>query len=48
MPTAESTFSGALAYPVGPLDRGLAQVVGIVLTYSRLTVGLSGAAGMTR
>ena len=31
-----------------PLDRGLAHVVGVVLTYSRLTVGLSGAASMTR
>jgi len=46
--TAELTFNGAVAYPVGPLERGLANVVGIVLTCSRLTVGLSGAAGMTR
>lgn len=46
--TGEITYNGALAYPVGPLDRGVANVVGIVLTYSRLTVGLSGAAIMTR
>ncbi len=46
--TAEITFNGAVAYPVGPLDRGVANVVGIVLTYSRLTVGLSDAAFMTR
>ncbi len=46
--TGEMTFNGAIAYPVGPFDRGLANVVGIVLTYSRLTVGLSGAASMTR
>lgn len=46
--TGEMTFDGALAYPLGPFDRGLAHVVGIVLTYSRLTVGLSGAASMTR
>ncbi len=46
--TAEITFNGAVAYPVGPLDRGVANVVGIVLTYSRLTVGLSAAAFMTR
>ncbi len=46
--TAELTFNGAIAHPVGPLERGLANVVGIVLTYSRLTVGLSGAANMTR
>lgn len=46
--TAEITFNGALAYPVGPLDRGVANVVGVVLTYSRLTVGLSAAGFMTR
>ncbi|MBI9082802.1 MAG: acyl-CoA dehydrogenase family protein [Desulfobacterales bacterium] len=46
--TGELTFNGAEAYPVGPMDRGVANVVGIVLTCSRLTVGLSGAAGMTR
>ncbi|MDD5712119.1 MAG: acyl-CoA dehydrogenase family protein [Smithellaceae bacterium] len=46
--TAEITFKGAVAYPVGPLDRGVANVVGIVLTRSRLTVGLSCAASMTR
>lgn len=46
--TAEITYNGAVAYPVGPLARGLANVVGIVLTYSRLTVGLSCAAFMTR
>ncbi len=46
--TAELTYDGAIAYPLGPLDRGVAIVVGLVLTASRLTVGLSGAAGMTR
>jgi len=46
--TAEMTFDGALAYPVGPLERGLANMIGIVLTYSRLTVGLSGGASMMR
>ena len=46
--TAELTFDGAAAYPVGPLERGIANVVGIVLTFSRLTVGLSSAASMTR
>lgn len=48
LPTAEITYNGAIAYPVGPLDRGVANIVGIVLTYSRLTVALSGAAAMTR
>ncbi len=46
--TGELTFNGARAYQVGPLDRGVANVVGVVLTYSRLTVGLSAAAFMTR
>ena len=46
--TGELTFNGAIAYPVGPLDRGVANVVGIVLTYSRLTVGLGAAAYMSR
>jgi alkylation response protein AidB-like acyl-CoA dehydrogenase len=46
--TGELTFNGAVAYPAGPLERGVANVVGIVLTYSRLTVGLSCAAFMTR
>ena len=46
--TAEITFNGAVAYPVGPLNRGVANVVGIVLTYSRLTVGLSAASSMAR
>ncbi len=48
LPTAEISYNGAVAYQLGSLDRGLANVVGIVLTYSRLTVGLSGAATMTR
>ncbi len=34
--TAEVTFTGATAVPVGPLDRGLAIVVGSVLVTSRL------------
>ena len=46
--TGEISFNGALAYPLGPLERGVANVVGIVLTCSRLTVGLSAAAFMTR
>lgn len=46
--TAEITFNGAVAYPVGPLNRGVANVAGVVLTYSRLTVGLGSAAYMAR
>jgi len=48
LPTAELTYNGAVAYPVGPLERGLANVVGVVLTHSRLIIGLSSAACMTR
>ncbi|MDD5224415.1 MAG: acyl-CoA dehydrogenase family protein [bacterium] len=46
LPTAEITLNGALAYPVGPLDRGVANVVGIVLTLSRLAVGIGMSSGM--
>ena len=46
--SGELTFNGALVYPVGPLNKGISNVVGIVLTYSRLTVGLSAAAFMLR
>ncbi|NMB66071.1 MAG: acyl-CoA dehydrogenase [Spirochaetes bacterium] len=48
LPTAEITFNGAIAYKAGPIERGIANVVGIVLTHSRLTVGLSAAAAMIR
>ena len=46
--TGELSYHGAVAYPVGPLDKGVANVVGIVLTYSRLTVGITSAAFMAR
>ncbi|MCG8633991.1 MAG: acyl-CoA dehydrogenase family protein [Desulfobacterales bacterium] len=46
--TGEISYNGAVAYPVGPLDKGVANVVGIVLTFSRLTVGLTSAAVMAR
>ncbi len=46
--TAEISYFGAVAYPVGPIDQGIASVVGIVLTCSRLTIGLFSAAIMTR
>lgn len=48
LPTAEITFNGTVAYPVGPLNRGVANVVGIVLTYSRLALSIGSAAGMAR
>ncbi|MHA1805854.1 MAG: acyl-CoA dehydrogenase family protein [Promethearchaeota archaeon] len=47
LPTAEITYNGAVAYPIGPLEKGLANIVGIVLSLSRLHVALGMAsAGM--
>ncbi len=48
LPTAEITYNGSVAYPVGPLKKGLADVVGIVLTLSRLHVAFGMAAGALR
>ncbi|MCX5848553.1 MAG: acyl-CoA dehydrogenase family protein [Deltaproteobacteria bacterium] len=48
LPTAEITYNGTVAYPVGPLNRGVANVVGIVLTYSRLAISIGSAGGMAR
>jgi len=48
LPTAEVAYEGALAYAVGPVDRGVANAVGIVLTLSRIAVGMSSAASMIR
>lgn len=48
LPTAEISFDGALAYPVEPMDKGIAHVVGIVLSCSRLTIGIFSAAVMSR
>ncbi|MEW5737177.1 MAG: acyl-CoA dehydrogenase family protein [Thermodesulfobacteriota bacterium] len=48
LPTAEINYDGAVAYPLGPLSRGLANVVGMVLTLSRLTLALAGGAGALR
>ena len=48
LPTAEITYNGAVAYPVGPLEKGLADIVGIVLSLSRLHVAFGMAAGALR
>ena len=48
LPTAEMTFDGAEAWALGPVERGLANAVRIVLTVSRLTIGLASAAYATR
>ncbi len=48
LPTAEVQYEGAIAYAVGPTDRGVANAVGIVLTLSRIAVGVASAASMIR
>ena len=48
LPTAEITYNGAVAYQVGELERGLANIVSIVLSHSRLITGISTGAQLTR
>jgi alkylation response protein AidB-like acyl-CoA dehydrogenase len=48
VPTAELEYDGAACYSVGPTNRGVANAVGIVLSLSRISIGISSAAGMTR
>jgi alkylation response protein AidB-like acyl-CoA dehydrogenase len=48
VPTAEVEYDGALCYAVGATNRGVANAVGIVLTLSRITVGIASAASMIR
>ncbi|MFX1453357.1 MAG: acyl-CoA dehydrogenase family protein, partial [Promethearchaeota archaeon] len=45
LPTAEITYNGAVAYPIGPLEEGLANIVGVVLSMSRVHVGNFAAGG---
>jgi alkylation response protein AidB-like acyl-CoA dehydrogenase len=46
--TAEITYNGAVGYPIGPLEKGLANIVGIVLSLSRLHIAFGMAAGALR
>ncbi|KAF0820801.1 Acyl-CoA dehydrogenase [Bacillus sp. ZZV12-4809] len=48
LPTGEFQYNGALAYPVGPAGKGVAVAVGIVLTLSRLEIGIACAGFMLR
>jgi len=48
LPTVEIEFDGAVAYPVGPLGRGVANVVGYVLTTSRINVSIGNVASDLR
>ncbi len=47
LPTGEITYNGSIAYPIDPLDQGLKIVTGIVLTHSRITVGVGAVAVMS-
>ncbi|WP_404328986.1 acyl-CoA dehydrogenase family protein [Mesobacillus maritimus] len=48
LPTGEIQYDGAIAYPIGPKDKGIAVAVGIVLTLSRLEIGIACAGFMLR
>ncbi|KEQ24257.1 acyl-CoA dehydrogenase family protein [Paenibacillus tyrfis] len=48
LPTGEIQYDGAQAYQVGPAGKGVAVAVGIVLTLSRLEIGIACAAFMLR
>ncbi len=44
--TAELTFDGAVGWPIGPLDRGLPNLVDLVLVTSRMACVLHAAASL--
>jgi alkylation response protein AidB-like acyl-CoA dehydrogenase len=48
LPTGEIHYDGTIAYPVGPTGKGIAVAVGIVLTLSRLEIGIACAGFMLR
>jgi alkylation response protein AidB-like acyl-CoA dehydrogenase len=48
LPTGEIQYNGALAYPIGPKEKGIAVAVGVVLTLSRLEIGIACAGFMLR
>lgn len=48
LPTAEITFDGALAHPVGDPRRGLANIMAIVIHHSRFVTGLGAIAHLIR
>jgi alkylation response protein AidB-like acyl-CoA dehydrogenase len=48
VPTAELDYDGAICYAVGPTNRGVANAVGIVLSLSRIGIGICSAASITR
>lgn len=43
--TAEITYNGAVGYPIGPIENGLRNIVGIVLSLSRVHIAFGLSAG---
>lgn len=48
LPSGEIDYNGAIAYSVGPVEKGVSLAVGIVLTLSRIDIGFASAAFMMR
>ncbi|MGN7478174.1 acyl-CoA dehydrogenase family protein [Solibacillus silvestris] len=48
LPSGEIDYDGAIAYRIGPQNRGVALAVSVVLTRSRLDIGFSSAAFVMR
>lgn len=48
LPSGEIEYKGALAYQIGPKNRGVAIAVSLVLTKSRLDIGFGSAAFLMR
>ncbi|MFJ7734428.1 acyl-CoA dehydrogenase family protein [Lysinibacillus sp. NPDC097231] len=48
LPSAEIDYQGAIAYRIGPQNRGVALAVSIVLTRSRLDIGFASGAFLMR
>ena len=48
LPSAEINYDGAIAYQIGPIDKGVALAVSVVLTRSRLDIGFGSASFMMR
>ncbi|MER1999236.1 MAG: acyl-CoA dehydrogenase family protein [Lysinibacillus sp.] len=48
LPSGEIEYKGALAYQIGPINKGVAIAVSLVLTRSRLDIGFGSAAFLMR
>ncbi|OEH93373.1 acyl-CoA dehydrogenase family protein [Bacillus solimangrovi] len=48
LPSGEINYEGAIAYPIGPIEKGVANAVAIVLTRSRLDIAFASSAFLMR